>query len=350
MKKVLYIDILSPSGHKNYNEGILRILSRSYQVDVCMRKDLRQRINNNYYNNCYDLNERLFRDIIASKISSRFFIGVLWRINLFKWILSTYRKIIKSYDIIFFSSAEPLSISMASLITTSPFSFVDHGICKVTTSRSIRFYYKYLLSCRANVCVMEPFIKEKLSRYGISNVSVVYHPLPIITVEQKKQRDILTIFAPSGGNCPNFISQLITEYQKIPNGVKIVIRSSSVSFNNDRLEVYNKTLDGSSYKKIFSTSDVILLPYGPIYNYRTSALLFEALCYKKLVFILGNNTLTHYAFKYPSVVKSFKAIDDLMLLASNIEYVADDEFSKIKSDYSDDVILQQLNCISSYGK
>lgn len=37
--KILFIDLMSPMGHKNYNYGILRALTDLCQVDVLVRKD-----------------------------------------------------------------------------------------------------------------------------------------------------------------------------------------------------------------------------------------------------------------------------------------------------------------------
>ena len=348
MKRILYVDLLSPVGHVNYDMNMLRLMKNHYEVDVIIRQSMLSQIPDEFYHLGEACPDKIFPDTWTGKITNRLFFVLKWRFYQFSFIKSIIKNRCQNYDYIFFSSIDIYSFAIASLLDKNrKLTFVDHGIYRLK-GKSVRFFYKYILNKNTKIIALEEYIAHHMKESGVlNNIFVIHHPLPKIKKQQLQSivvKDRYFVFAPSTSNDEFFINDLITQASSIPSNVSLQIRSNSRNYNSDKLIVYNKRIAIESFDNLFEKADYILLPYESSYNYRTSAILFESLSKGKRVLLWGNNTLMEYFKNFPNCVCLFNDVKDLLEKLNrvgNIEYDCK-EISCFLSCYSDDYITEQI--------
>lgn len=341
--KILLIDILSPYGHVNYNRGLIRVLNnRGNSITFCSERKMLEDVCLGYNIGTKTIPNSLFF-IDASNWLKRAFRPLKWRSRLIGWYFAN-AKFINQFDYVLFTSAEPFFISFISRFIRVKCGFVDHGIGKIADSFLYRMSYKYLLSNNVDILTLEEYINDFVTGILKRSSYVLYHPIYINNNKSIKPQDLEEniIFAPSGGNDLEFIKELQQKVDFIPSNFKIIIRSSDYTFENDRLIVYNKTLSRETYYNYMSMAAAILIPYENTYNYRTSAIFFEAMANNKPVLILNNNTLAQFAKKFSKVavlINSSEELEDAFYQTRNIEI---HEYQNVLEQYSDIIIQNQF--------
>lgn len=343
--KILLVDLISPKGHVNYDKGVLRCLQPLGDVDFCAYSKLCNSIPANYYTNLVPYPNELYVEDL-SKSQNGLFFKISWRYNLIKFIKSVISR--SSYDFVVFSSIEIISFSLATkLYKVSNVAFIDHGIGKIFESIVPYFFYKYVLDSQVKMLVMEDYIAEKIrNRHIFFNIFTVKHPLPIFSKANNKGcKSPAIVFAPSGNNSSGFIQQLIEESLNIPDGIKIIIKSIGQSYENEKLSVYNGELSQTDYENYIKNSSYILIPYESNYNYRISAIIFEAIQMRKKILLLNNNTLRYNALLYPGLFETFNDINGFLKINFNNRELDKKDFDRYIKDYSDEKIIEQLKKI-----
>lgn len=341
--KILIIDMLSPKGHVNYNKGLIRILEKGkHSVTFIAQKDLVEELYGNKNRESQIIPNDCFLDY-SETLSNNFFRPIIWRKRLINWICR-HRNEYNRYDYVLFSSAEPFVISWCSRHIKTRHGFVDHGIGKVGESLLYKFCYKYLLNKNTDTWVLEEYIAEYVKNIINRKILVMYHPIfsPYVektTVNQNKQ---VILFAPSGGNDVAFVDSLISSSRTFPNNYKIIIKGRGKEYEDENVKVYSGHLNSDLYYRYFNESSAILIPYESTYNYRTSAIFFEAMAAQKPVLILDNNTLVQFASKFPKVTFLFHDISDIPKVMSKIGIIESSSYKEILEYYSDENILNQF--------
>lgn len=114
--KVLYVDMTSPVGHKNYNYRILSLISKMTDVDVAFKKDYLIDFDKKCINKIFNIPEEYFPDNLHTrKIGNRLF-KIAYRFNYYKsmkWVEEIIKK--DNYYIVFFSSIEVISFCLSTL-------------------------------------------------------------------------------------------------------------------------------------------------------------------------------------------------------------------------------------------
>lgn len=349
--KVLYVDITSPIGHKNYNYRILSFISKMADVDVAFKKDYLIEFDKESINKIFSIPKEYFPDNLhTSKMGSRLF-KIVYRLNYYK-SMKCIEEIIKknNYDIVFFSSIEVISFCLSTLNPKTKYVFVDHAITEIEKNKTKRFFWKRI-NKNIDVIVMENYIKDFLeNKIGIRNkVCLLKHPLPDIEHYKSSKSDEINekfIYAPSGSNDEEFVNYLLKNENLIKD-FKIVIKSKKINYNSPNLYIFNSRISESEYYNLMLNCSFVLLPYDDDYNYRVSGVFYEAIQFDKMVLLNSNNSLEFYAERYPNTVLKYNGYTGFINTIKNLKDVEVDneEIEQIKEEYSDKAIKNQLKSI-----
>lgn len=350
MKRILFVDLLSPAGHVNYDMNMLRLLSKEFLVDCFLRESFFSQIPTEFYRNAEACPASIFPDTCSNSVSNRLLFILKWRYNQIRFINSILKRH-RQYDYVFFSSIDIFSFSLATRFRRCDWvSFVDHGVYRLM-NKGARFFYKHILKKEIQIIALEEYISQYLVDYNIKNkVSVIHHPIPLIEkqhIQVIEDKDFFEIFAPSTSNDERFITQLIQLEAKIPSHTIIHIRSNARKYEGNNLVVYNRRIPAEEYDKLFNEADFILLPYESTYNYRTSAILFESLNKGKRVILLHNNTLSRYFDDINNCICLIENVHDLLYRLTNIrDIILDDSaIERFMEKYSDEYISNQIKMV-----
>lgn len=348
MRRILYIDLLSPVGHVNYDMNMLRLINKYFEVNVIIRQSMLSLIPVEFYHKGEACPDIIFPETWTERINNRLFFVLKWRFCQFLFIRKIIKKKGDKYDCVFFSSIDIFSFALASLFAKNgQLAFVDHGIFRLN-SKPVRFFYSHVLNKKIKVIALEDYIAFYIKSCGVKNkIFVIHHPLPLIQKQPLHyfvEKDSYSVFAPSTSNDESFIDELILNASQISTKVSLQVRSKRKNYEGGNLIVYNKRIAIEDYNDLFEKADFILLPYESSYNYRTSAILFESLSKGKRVLLWGNNTLMEYFKGHPKCVSLFKDVNDLLVKLNNIETIDFDpkEINSFLNAYSDDHIAKQI--------
>ena len=341
---LLIVDVLSPKCHVNYNKGLIRVLEKGgHMVTFVGQKNLVEALPRS--------EERVFRIIpddcfidYSKTLPNNFFRPLVWRIRLIRWIIRN-KKDFDKYDYVLFSSSEPFVISLCSIYLKTRHGFVDHGIGKIGESPLYRYSYKYLLNKSTDIWVLEEYIAEYVKDVLKRKVKVMYHPVftsDVYAVTKNTHNDNIVLFAPSGGNDEAFINYLKIASESLPDNYKIIIKGRGMEYEDEKVKVYSNHLSNEQYYRYINESAAILIPYESSYNYRTSAVFFEAMAAQKPVLIWDNNTLVQFASKFPKVSFLFHEICEIPNIMSRIGNIDSSSYKEILEYYSDENILKQF--------
>lgn len=346
--KCLYIDIISPKEHLNYNNGILRNLPDHIILDVCGREK--------YFKKDVIKFRKYYQippELIYVFKQGRKFTQIVMRIKMFLAFEWVYRNIdMNSYDAVIWASIDEIVFSLVCRKSRSRVLFIDHLIGNIVSGRVKRFFFQRIRS-EYEFIAFEDYIAEYLKKnVGEKRKTwVVRHPLPEIDREviPCAKLDYTLVFAPALSNDEEFIDFLIREEEKIPDKVKIRIRSTEKEYMSEKLEVYSLPIPEREYYSGIASSSLVLIHYGESYNYRTSGVLYEAVQLKRPVFLYCGNTLNHYRKKYPEILFPFFRtegfFEELRTALVRAEQVCDKDFDEILEDYSDKRIAAELKHI-----
>ncbi len=345
--KLLYIDLISPAGHENYDMNMIRLMNKYFDVDVRMRRTMLPLIPKDFYKTAQSCPDEIYPETWKGKCS-RIRSMWSWRYHQYRYIKNVLEQEASHYDRIFFSSIEVYSFMLATRFCQNKnIYFVDHGVYRIK-NKLTNFFYKNVLNSCINNIALEEYIQNYLLDRGVkTNISVIHHPIPAFPTtkwQSLQNKPAYEVFAPSSSNDETFISTLIEKRGKISSNIRMTIRSHHNHCSHNNLIVYNNRISREEYNRRFSEADFILVPYEDTYNYRTSAILFESLGMGKRVLLWGNNTLKNYFDGYPNCVCIFDNIDDLILKLSSIKELKfdDEQIRMFMSRYSDDYIQLQI--------
>lgn len=352
-KNFLFIDLLSPIGHKNYDIGVLRCLSKLGSIDVLTRKNFLYEVKGLNINNVDYIPDEYIPELFRRKCTNEFIFKIKIRINQMKLLHIIKRKYkFENYDLIIFSSVEIISFSIMMHKYKGRCIFIDHGIFETTKSNVKKFFWRRI-NKNLDVIVMEEYIKEYvLNELKIkNNVHVFPHPLPYIDKKELKNISSINnkfIFSPGLETNKAFINEIIEKKQNIPNDFKFIIKGKD-NINDENLIIYNKRISDEDYYNLIYSSEYILIAYEDDYNYRTSGVLFEALYLGKKILLKNNNTLINYKNKFKNYIFEFDTLVDLFEIIQRDEsykYIdKDDMYDDEINKYNDENLQKILNDI-----
>ncbi|MDM0536834.1 hypothetical protein QTG87_09850 [Clostridium perfringens] len=332
--KILFVDPLSPKGHKNFNLSFIRVLKKIGFVEFICKEGY--------------MNDELSLKYIPKHFykSNTKFKGVLDNLKILNWIIKNID--FEMYDAIIFSSFDTISFSIVSdFFKKYNICIVNHKNVDELDSKIKQFFYKRINKNIKHI-YLEDFITEYVrKKINICNIFTVYHPLKEID-ESKYRVEENFIFSPGGQNEKKFIDDAIISERKnntLENlNLKLYIKSQKYSYDNRFLIINNNYLEDCEYNNMFRNAKYILIYYDKSFRYRISAVFLEAIAYRKNI-ICSKNLLFNSMFEInPNLGYQ---IDDYNNFINNIkEYNKKDNLYKnygnILSRYSDENIKKQL--------
>ncbi len=355
MKKILYVDLISPIGHISFNSNYINELEqlKECEVDCVFRKGYSEKLRietsvlktipNCFYSN--KINHPLLNRVLM-------FLSLLY----FKLLIPYHR-----YDTVIFSSYDEIVYSFFRFRKSV---FINHMNASGIYNKLKLFCLKKI-SKHNKMLVFNEAIKSAFIEKEISNVHVVQHGLPI---PFKKDNSIFNkqipqhvysskyIFSPSSNSIDEkFISDLLQDksFQDllITNNLYFLVKASKNHqfIPSERCLIITDYLTDEEYETLFMKSYAILLPYHYDFNLRVSNVLFESIVNNKLCFVRNIDTLYVYRdnINYNCF---FDTVDNLIQLLS-FELTANDTDKQNRILYVNLERLQvSFNFLLSDGK
>ena len=274
--RILFIDYLSPKGHKTFNTiQIQALCNLGIDVDVfirdCAHSDYVEKLK---VANVYKIPNRLY---LLEKNKS------LYRLGYMLILLYVHLKCKKNkYDKIIYSSFEDISLSM-SFYLKDAYAFAHNNLEGWEKSRIKRYFAKKLNS-RMEIIVFNELMQESIKKYLLGRSKIISHGLP------EKWNDFKTkplgynfIFIPSA-NCldEDFINSLLDDeaflnYLEDSDKYIVLKKYSDKCFESDRIKIIDYYLSDDEYKNLLLNSSEVLLTYTYTLSQRTSAVLLECI-------------------------------------------------------------------------
>lgn len=337
--KVIYLDFLIPKGHHNQNQYYISTFSQIGEVIVVTPPGF------------YDIDEEnvlIVEDkhigMSEGKFSTR--MSVLKNMKIANRFVRKYKP-----DIIFISSYDTFMFPLFYIMNRKRNLFLLHHnnideLINPYKRKSFNFYMNGVKHV-----VFEEFIKEKLVRdYGISNsdVFLLPHQLNVNDEGSSDEPVLYDCVGLSNSNDENIISELIEKEKEESifkkNDLKIVLKSSEVSFDNGALKVIKGFLPVEEYNNYFNQTKSVFMPFPSQFQYRMSGTLVDALSNNKRVISSDIALMQYYKDAYPNICYIFKDGDELVRnLLCNIEdnrYL--EEFDRFRSKHSSGNIKKSL--------
>jgi hypothetical protein len=344
LKKVLYIDLLSPKGHMKINKKFIEYLcniSKQITIDLALRKDYVEYDLNNSIKNVIYLPEKFYT--FENKFGYRH-----TNYKLLKWVNKNIP--FNNYDYVFISSYETISMAIFSRfkkVGSNLFLFNHNNVQELEQSITKKLFFKIINKNISHIVFDEKIRSYLETEIEIKNkVKIIHHPLVYgKEIKIRRPNKINFIFAPSNSNNDNELSKIINSIGEISCDLKIYLKSKYLNLNNENMTISNKWLSEDEYKTLFNEADCIMLLFGDDFNYRISGVFFEAISLDK--YILTNNRYLYDAYisKYNNIGSFFQSAQELKEILTEINkgnILSDNSFGEIKKHHSDQYIINQI--------
>jgi hypothetical protein len=351
--KILYIDYLSPEGHKNFNQiHICSLLSLNYEIHCVFRRGYYEDIltNENNVSLLMELSDSLYKGHAN---------GLITRIFYFFQLLRIKNKIkFSSYDAVILSSYEPISLFFANI--KYPMYIVNHNTIANWDRYNIKKFFIKQLGKRHIHVVFTEEMQQRLESFNVKNVIIVPHgynkPFSIespnallqslFAIDKRINESEYIIVSCFSSHFINdaLIQQIICNEEfndfLILKNILITLKGKFGKNENigKNIILIEQHLTDIEYKYLFSKSHIILIPYNEKFRYRTSGILFECFANNKPCLITKIESMLYYS-RYFNYYPFFETISELQIQILNI--LIDENISKYK-------FLNELNPINNW--
>jgi hypothetical protein len=347
LKKILFVDLLSPKGHMKINKKFIKYLCHSSEdtvIDLVFRKD--------YVD--YDMHKSI-RDIIyLPEKYYRYNNKLEYRYKNYKllgWIDKNV--LVNNYDVIFISSYETISTAIFfkwKKINSNIFLLNHNNIQELDQSFIKKVFYR-----KINLNITHLVFDEKIKVYLqreidiLNKIEIINHPLVYDRdLDIRNPDKIEFIFGPSNSNNDNEISKIVGYINESDNNFDIFLKSQYMYYLEPNITVSNKWLKEDEYKLLFNKADCILLLFGDDFIHRVSGVFFEAVALNK--YIITNNKYLYetYIKKYNNIGSLFQNEHELKGIISKINQgtiLEENSFNDIKKHHSDEYLINQIRNI-----
>lgn len=336
MKKILFIDPLSPEGHIQYNKYWLKLLDElnveyeivckdGYEKEFKVNKDkIKFLVPNNYYKN--------------KKILKK------W--DIFKYIKKEYtilKKIYENineddYEYVIFSSFENISFYFFKKFHKKNNCIILHNNLRKINNFFIKYILRRLSKKNCLISLSEE-IEDNLKKFGIKT-KLIRHPISDLKIKNIEEE---LIFSPSKNSCnESLIYSLFKneELKKIVDNSKIniYIRSQIHNFQEKAITMSSKYLSEEEYLELFSKSFLVLLPYQNHFENRVSNVFFEAIANNKIILASESKGLKYFSKFNEEKIFYYKDVNDLIekikYIIKNKKRLSEKNFKVIPYKYS----------------
>lgn len=311
MRKILFIDYLGYSGHKNFNKIHINALQRQgWKFDLVGVVGQFNNMNIDNHVNIIEIKEGFMTRRHASSLLSRLAnILLLFKLrNMFK--LSDYEYIIfPTYDVLslfFFRTKQKVF-----LINHNNVSQLSSRIKLWMTKNLPLQYFHIALSQEMadRLRKLSPFRKCYYIPHGIIEPSN-QEKKPVFIKEAEKY-----LFCPVNRNYDKVLlekiltSQRVIKYLKKQNIRILIKRISDKICNSNEIFVIDSRLDKAEYDYLIKNACAVMIPYEQSFKYRCSGIMFESVAYKTPIIASDISALRSFEndcnISFFSDVKSF---------------------------------------------
>lgn len=275
--RLLFADLLSPSGHIDYNNILLRSLAAQCDI-VCIAQD--------HVIHRFDPIEGVRTTAYQSFVPNKNdrIDGVRHRLYQLRFMRFCQKVAAKEKcDAIVFSSFDSVALALYPSMSV-PVIAVSHNDIEQIEAVPSKLIFLRLCAKKANLAVLNSGASEWLKEHGVKHI-IIPHGIPKTKLADKRHdtnADILTIFAPINDNADTgLVKEVLTKETDewlANNMCQIRIRGKyipkDISFQN--IVSLPDYMSSDLYDREFSNADIILLPYSASYKYRCSAMMMEA--------------------------------------------------------------------------
>lgn len=348
--RILYLDLLSPVGHKNLNKILVELLKGLASVDISWKEGyIEDEAFLNTVKNFYPIPEIYYS--FSSKFDYR-----IKNVKKIKWVFKNIN--VDSYDFIFISSYETISFALAWPKSMRPRALIlNHN-----NLDELKDFFKKIFFTRIPKYIEHIVFEEYMKDYIVKNVRVsnkvwvIHHPIAFDKVQDYQQLsknkisegnflNSALIFAPSTSNDENFISQLINLQKEegfLNNTTfKILVKSKQSEYQDEHLIVAKKYFTYEEYLMYLFNASLLLLPYHKDFRYRISGVLFDAFAFKKKIIASSIPIFHYFVGKYPFIGKIFNNIQEF----KEIIYFYNNQLNNANSQ--DDMFFEEIMNIYS---
>uniref|UniRef100_UPI0032173E23 hypothetical protein n=1 Tax=uncultured Draconibacterium sp. TaxID=1573823 RepID=UPI0032173E23 len=324
MKKILFVDPLSPRGHVNFNSIYIQSLYKlTENLDFSFKQGYENHFKIKSQSIVYPIPKKLFIST-RNKFTTRY--------NQWKVLRFIKNHIpLQSYDIVIFSSYEEISLSLA-FIRKKVF-LINHNNIRNIENPIKRYFFKKASARNTNI-VFEDYIKGHLEGKGISNLITIPHGIPtphsmgILSNQNMCEKFSFlnnfdrVIFSPSASSSDMpFLTKLNSDSSFLSflsqNNILFIVRGDFQESQSRNLLVINNFLTDTEYQFLLLRSDIILISYPQTHLFRVSAILFECIANNKFCVLSNIPALRIYA-EYFNYNPYFESISSLLILLKNL--------------------------------
>ena len=292
--KVAIVDFRFQKGHRTFNGMVVKAVKKLVDDEFIFID------NGENYRDCEDFYEhqRLIKNRNINRISS------------FKNRFISYKYMKDQYKIVQKEGCEKIVCLAFDLITFGFFGkkyfkkdiyLWHHAESDELCSGVKRKIFKRYMN-KVKHIVHTPFIKEFLVNFGVDEKRIFVCPwMKTADSEINHNPEKNFFIAPSGSNDEGFCT-LLAEYERKTeffknNGINLIIKSSTVDFDNGYLSFYNKYLTAEEYDDIFFKSSAVVMPFPKSFRMRESGTIIDALSQGKALVASDIPIVRYYSGK-----------------------------------------------------
>lgn len=306
MKKILFIDPLSPIGHINYNNYWFESLKElGYKYDVILREKYKE----NFLLDCkiIEISEELYKKVDESE---NFFLKRYYFYKILKSLNKNNK--FSEYELIIFSSFENFSFFVYILMfgTNQIYAILHNNVQKIENI-ILKIIIK-IISMKINLISLDKDIQKILLDKKIKTF-LIRHPLPKKMNDRDKEKDCIRIFSPSKTSVDEDFLEKIFKLEDFfeKENIQVFLRSSKENRKTKNIIKSLNYLSQDEYEKNFLNADIIILPYKITFKNRLSNIFFEAISNDKIVLVPEKIFLKKYVSEKNKGVNSYKDLNDL---------------------------------------
>lgn len=310
--KVLYTDLICPSGHVFYNNIQISYIAKKHDVDFIFQEGYAAKLN--IPTGCKILEIEPFQggaNVIWDAIRYRVY---MWKYQ--RYVAEVAQQ--GGYDVIFVSSFETFSFCL-----TIPYECLVVAICHnnidyIQSNRLKRYLFK-----RASNIVRFVALNRATSDYfkdkGIKHILASHG-----TLVEKRETDLEKyVFVPTNEcidiKVLNYLQSdsFLDWLQK--RGLKLYVKEKFISVNHDSVLKLPNYISQKDFDVYMRKALAVFLPYdNSKYKYRSSGLFYEAIGRNKAIIVPDNPNFRYDRCKGDAGIFLYEKQSDIPVIISNI--------------------------------
>lgn len=230
-----------------------------------------------------------------------------------------------------------------------PIYIFQHQQLDELENRIKKFFFNTFKNKVHHIVLEETYKSYMENELNVKNVHVV-HYVSYVSGKKDIKKDLKKnlLLAISGHNDEELVAQII-QYQKERHflnklGLRMYVRSSENSYQDDFLFVGYEYLSAEQYDEKFTEASAILAIIPSFFHHRLSGPVLDAITNGKKVLCSNRYIYETYSETAPSMFTSFSNADELIKILDNIDFsVSEQDLNRIQKLYRPEYILKEYS-------